>query len=114
MSVFKLKDKPHGKSRQLPWRAVVPRSGQSPLVKHFADKQEAVIWEAEHKKQQRLKDIPEFRQSHELKTLKSVTVKDLIDDYINSNPNIHPNNILSLKQFEREDICSKSVLDFTE
>ena len=93
MSVYRLKDKPHGKLRGLPWRAVVPREGQSPLRKQFRSRDEATIWESEQRRVERLKDIPAYRQAQELQTLKNVTVRDLIDDYINSKPNVHPNNI---------------------
>ena len=113
MSVYRLKDKPHGKLRGLPWRAVVPREGQSPLRKQFRSRDEATIWESEQRRVERLKDIPAYRQAQELQTLKNVTVRDLIDDYINSKPNVHPNNIITLRQFAREDICEKSVLAFT-
>jgi integrase len=114
MSVYRLKDKPHGKPRALPWRAVVPREGQNPLRKQFRSREEATVWEGEQRRVERLKDIPAYRQAQELQTLKNVTVRDLIDDYINSKPNVHPNNIFTLRQFAREDICDKSVLAFTE
>jgi integrase len=114
MSVYRLKDKPHGKPRKLPWRAVAPRQGETPLKKQFADRQEAIIWEAERRKEERLKDVPEFQRAQELKNLRQHTVRDLVFDYIKANPEMNTNDILSLNQFARENICSKSVLDFSK
>ena len=114
MSVYRLKDKPHGKARKLPWRVVVPRAGQKPLKKQFADRNEAVVWEAERKKKERLKDVPEFKRTQELKNLRSHTVRDLVFDYIKANPNTGTTDVLSLNQFARESICSKSLLDFSK
>jgi integrase len=113
MSVYMLTDRPHGKPRTLPWRAVVPRQGQKPLIKQFASKAEAIIWESEFRKQERLKDAPEYKYSLELKHLRQHSVRELIYDYIKSNPTLNTNNVISLNQFARENICSKSVLDFS-
>src|SRR5262245_31705353 len=114
MSVYRLKDRPHGKPRKLPWRAVVPRPGQTPLKKQFADRQEATVWEAERKKEERLRDVPEFQRSQEIKSLRQHTVRDLIFDHIKANPGMGSNDILSLNQFARDKICLKSVLDFSK
>jgi hypothetical protein len=113
MSVYKLKDRPHGKPRTLQWRAVVPRAGQKPLIKQFADKTEAIIWEEEFRKQERLKDAPEYKYSLELKNLRQHSVRELIFDHIKNNPTLSTYNVLSLNQFARENVCSKSVLDFS-
>ena len=114
MAVYRLKDKPHGKARKLPWRAVVPREGQKPLKKQFADRNEATIWEAERKKEERLRDVPEFQRTQELKNLRQHTVRDLVFDHIKRHPDMNTNEVLSLNQFARENICSKSVLDFSK
>jgi len=113
MSLHHLKDRPHGNPRKLPWRAVVARKGQKPLAKQFATREEASIWEAELKKQERLRDAPEYKQSQELKALRQRTIRDLIFDYIKSHPEMNTSDVLSLNQFARENICAKSVLDFS-
>jgi integrase len=113
MSIHRLKDKPHGKARKLPWRAVVSRKNQKPLIKQFSDRQEAILWEAERRKEQRLQDVPEFRRAKELENLRKLSVRDLIFDYIKQNPKLGTTDIISLNQFSRESICSKSVLDFS-
>ena len=104
MAVYRLKDKPHGKARKLPWRAVVPREGQKPLKKQFADRNEATIWEAERKKEERLRDVPEFQRTQELKNLRQHTVRDLVFDHIKRHPDMNTNEVLSLNQFARENI----------
>ncbi len=113
MSIHRLTDKPHGKARKLPWRAVVSRKHEKPLVKQFADKREAILWEAERRKEQRLRDVPEFRRAKDLENLRNVSVKDLIHEHIKQNPDLGPTDVITLNQFSRESICSKSVLDFS-
>jgi integrase len=110
MSVFKIKT---GKTRTLPWRAVVSRKGQKPLVSHFANRLEAQMWEAEQRKAFRLRDVPEYRQAQELQSLRSYSVRDLVLDHIRLNPALGTNDILALHQFARETVAAKSVLDFT-
>src|SRR6516165_9226795 len=110
MSVFKIKA---GKARTLPWRAVVSRKGQKPLVSHFANRLEAQMWEAEQRKAFRLRDVPEYRQAQELQSLRSYSVRDLVFDHIRLNPALGTNDILALHQFARETVAAKSVLDFT-
>jgi integrase len=111
MSVNKLKD---AKSRNLPWRAVVPREGQPRLTKHFATRQEAELWEQEHKKRERLKDVPEYQRMTELKELGQHTVKDVVEFYISSNKQLSKNNLITLNAFLRDDICSKNLLQLTK
>jgi integrase len=110
MSVFRLKD---AKARNLPWRAVVSREGHKRLIKHFPNRQEAEMWESERKKEERLKDVVEFRQAQQLRTLGASTVKNLVDEFIRDNPAIHPNNIIILNQFSRDPIAAKSLRDLT-
>jgi integrase len=107
MSVFKLK------SRNLPWRAVVSRKGSKPLIKHFPVRAEAEMWEAEHKKAERLKDVPEFKQAQQLKIFGQCTVAELVQDYIDSNQSIHGTNIIMLEKFRRDPIASKTLLELT-
>jgi integrase len=115
MSVYKLRDKPHGKARKLPWRAVVPREGQKRLIQHFLTREEANMWEAERRKEQRLNDVPEFQHAQELKNLRNITVRDLIFEYIKANPTkFGATDICTLNTFAREEIASKSVLEITK
>jgi integrase len=111
MSVFKLKD---AKARKLPWRAVVARQGQSRLSKQFPTRQEAELWEQEHKKQERLRDVPEYQRMVELKELARHTVRDVVEFYIASNPNLSRNNLITLNAFLREDIASKNLIHLTK
>jgi integrase len=111
MSVFKLKD---AKSRSLPWRAVVSRQGNGRLTKQFATRQEAELWEQEHKKRERLKDVPEYQRMTELKELGQHTVKDVVEFYIASNKQLSKNNLITLKAFLREGISSKNLLQLTK
>jgi integrase len=110
MSVFKLKD---GKSRKLPWRAVVPRQGQSRLIKQFATRQEAELWEREHKKRERLKDVPEFQRAVQVQELRQHTVGDLVEHYVEHNQHLSRNNLITLRAFLREDISEKNLLELT-
>src|SRR4051812_27279601 len=111
MSVFKLKD---AKGRKLPWRAVVSRPGRSRLSKQFPTRQEAEMWEQEHKKRERLKEVPEYQRMVELKELGQHTVKDVVDFYIASNPHLSRNNRITLNAFLREDICETNLLQLTK
>jgi len=114
MSIHKLTDKPHGKKpRKLPWRAVVSRKGEKPIVKHFASRNEAIMWEAARRQEQRLQDVPEFRRQRELEKLRQVSVRDLIFEFIKLNRELGNSDVISLNQFAREAICTKSVLDFS-
>ena len=111
MSVFKIKA---GKARTLPWRAVVSRKGQKPLVSHFANRLEAQMWEAKQSKAFRLRDVPEYKKAQELQSLRRYSVRDLVLDHIRLNPALGTNDILALHQFARESVAGKSVLDFSE
>src|SRR5262249_30111087 len=111
MSVFKLKD---AEARNLPWKAVVGRQGLPRLNKCFATRQEAKDWEQEMKKQERMKDVPAYRQMAELKELAQHTVKDVVEFYIESNPQLSRNNLIVLRAFLRDDICSKNLLQLTK
>jgi len=111
MSVFKLKD---SKSRSLPWRAVVPKQGGGRLTKQFATRQEATDWEREMKTQERMKDVPAYRQMAELKELGQHTVKDVVQFYVESNPQLPKNTLITLRAFLRDDICSKNLLQLTK
>ena len=110
MSVKKLQD---GK-RNLPWRAVVGRKGQGRLTKQFATRQEAKDWEQEMMKQERMRDVPAYRQMAELKELGKHTVRDLVEHYIASNPQLGKNTLIALNAFLREDICSKNLLQLSK
>jgi integrase len=109
MSVYRVQ------SGNLHWRAVVSRKDQPRLIKHFPTRAEANMWEEEQKRAERLKDVPEYRQARELKQLAQFVVHDLVDDYIKHNASsLHPNNIITLNQFKRDPLASKSLLDVSE
>ena len=110
MSVFRIKT---GKARTLPWRAVVSRKGQKPLVSHFANRLEAQMWEADRRKAFRLRDVAEYKQAKELESLRGYSVRDLVMDHIKLNPNLGTADMLALHNFAREKLASKSVLDFS-
>src|SRR5437764_11075139 len=109
MSVYRLTDKP----RKSPWVAVVRQGGRI-RRKLFPNQKDASLWEREMRRQEQFKEIPEIARLQEVQALKGITVRDLIADYINAKPDVHPNNIITLNQFARESIAAKSVLDFTE
>jgi predicted HTH transcriptional regulator len=109
MSVYRMKDK----TRKFPWRAVVPRNGQKPLIKQFATRQEAQLWEEEFRKRERLRDVPEYQQRIQVQELGGVTVNDLVESYISEHPSISKNELIALKAFQRENICSKRILDLS-
>jgi integrase len=111
MSVFKLKDT---KGRKLPWRGVVQRVGNKRLTKQFPTRQEAELWEQEHKKRERLRDVPEYQRMVELKELGQHTVRDVVEFYIASNPHLSRNNLITLNAFLRDDICEKNLLQLTK
>ena len=111
MSVFRLKD---SKSRSLPWRAVVSRRGQKRLMKQFATRAEAEMWESEHKKQERMKEIPEYQQMEQYKLLVQHTVKDLIEYYITNNRHLSKNELVTLHAFLRDDICGKNLMELSD
>jgi hypothetical protein len=111
MSVFRLKD---AAARTLPWRAVVSRKGgRSRLVKHFLSRREAEMWEHKHKKEERMRDVPEHQQTEQLRLYGQCTVKDLVQDYLAARPAIHPSNLTMLRQFMRDPLASKSLLELT-
>jgi integrase len=109
MSVYRMKDK----SRALPWRAVVPREGQKPLIQQFASRGEALMWENEFRKRERLRDVPEYQQALQIQKLGGITVNDLVEYYIADHPSISKNDLIKLRAFQRESICSKGVLDLS-
>jgi integrase len=109
MSVYRMKDK----TRKFPWRAVVPRKDQKPLIQQFATRAEAQLWEAEHRKRERLRDVPEYQRMIEVQELGAVTVNNLVEYYIAEHPNISKNDSITLKAFQRENICSKRILDLS-
>ena len=71
------------------------------------------MWESEHRKAQRLRDVPEYRQAQQLQTFGQCTVGQLVQDYIDSNPSIHGTNIIMLEKFRRDPIASKTLLELT-
>jgi integrase len=109
MSVYKMKDK----SRKFPWRAVVPRNGQKPLIKQFATRAEAELWEQEFRKRERLREVPEYQQRIQVQELGSITVNDLVEYFIKEHPSISKNDLITLRAFQREKICSKRILDLS-
>src|SRR5215813_12230251 len=111
MSVFKLKD---AEARNLPWKAVVGRQGLPRLNKCFATRQEATDWEQEMKKQERMRDVPEYQRRAELKELGQHTVKDVVEYYIANNRHLSRNNLITLKAFLREEICEKNLIQLTK
>jgi integrase len=72
------------------------------------------MWEQEHKKRERLKEVPEYQRMVELKELGQHTVKDVVDFYIASNKHLSRNNLITLNAFLREDICEKNLLQLTK
>ena len=72
------------------------------------------MWEQEHKKRERLKEVPEYQRMVELKELGQHTVKDAVDFYIASNKHLSRNNLITLNAFLREDICEKNLLQLTK
>jgi integrase len=109
MSVYRMKDK----SRKFPWRAVVPRKDQKPLIRQFATRAEAQLWEEEFRKRERLRDVPEYQQQIQVQELGGVSVNDLVEYYISERPSISKNDLITLKAFQREKICSKRTLDLS-
>src|SRR5262249_44384186 len=109
MSIYRMKDK----SRALPWRAVVPRGGQKPLIQQFASRKEALMWENEFRKRERLRNVPEYQQALLAQKLGGITVNDLVESYITDHPSINPRDLIKLQAFQRESICTKGVLDIT-
>jgi integrase len=109
MSVYRMKDK----SRALPWRAVVPREEQKPLIQQFASRKEALMWENEFRKRERLRNVPEYQQALLAQKLGGITVNDLVESYITDHPSINPRDLIKLRAFQRESICTKGVLDIT-
>jgi len=61
----------------------------------------------------RLRDVPEYQQAKQLRIFGQCTVKELVQDYINSKPTIHPSNLTMLRQFMRDPLTSKTVLELT-
>jgi integrase len=109
MSVYRMKDK----SRALPWRAVVPRKGQKPLIQQFASRREALMWENEFRRRERLRNVPEYQQLVQAQKLGGITVNDLVEYYIADHPSISKHELIKLRAFQREGICSKGVLDLS-
>jgi integrase len=107
MSVFKLRDR-----KTLPWRAVVAQEGKGRLTKQFPTRAEAEMWEQEHKKRERLRDVPEYQRMTQLKELGQYTVRDLVEHYIASNQ-LPRNTLITLRAFLREDICNKNLLQLS-
>ncbi len=58
----------------------------------------------------KLGDVPTLQR----KTWQHITISNLIDDYLKAYPSLNYNNVVSLRQFSRDAICSKSLLDFTK
>jgi integrase len=108
MSVYRMKDK----SRKFPWRAVVPRKDQKPLIRQFATRQEATLWEEEFRKRERLRDVPEFQQRIQVQELGGISINDLVEYYI-AERQISKNDLITLRAFQREKICSKRILDLS-
>jgi len=93
---------------------VVSRQGNKRLTKQFPTRQEAEMWEEEHKKRERLREVPEYQRMVELKELGQHTVKDLVEFYIASNQHLSRNNLITLNAFLREEICEKNLLQLTK
>jgi integrase len=115
MSVYKMKDRPHGRPRKKPWRAVVPRKDGPPRRRQFEKEEHARMWHERMSLDEWMKDVPEHRKRRELEDLRKYTVRDMILAVISERKaRLSANDFVELHAFQRRGICSKSVVDFTQ
>ncbi|KYK47851.1 hypothetical protein A1D31_29150 [Bradyrhizobium liaoningense] len=79
MSVFKMKDKPHGKARVHPWCCELTDKGRR-VRKYLKTKKEAEDWEAKEKERLRTSRLG----LHSIQDLKKHKVREIVEGYIAS------------------------------
>jgi integrase len=95
------------------WQVMVRLTGYPPrsrMFPHGTDKRDAYEWGLEEERKLKLGDVPTLQR----KTWQHITISHLIEDYLKAYPSLNYNNVVSLRQFSRESICSKSLPDFTK
>ena len=94
------------------WQVMVRLAGYPPRSRTFpahTDKKHAYEWGLEEERKLKLGDVPTLQR----KALQDITIRLLIDDYTKHN-SLGANHVMSLNQFARDPICSKSLLEFNK
>jgi integrase len=124
MAIERMKDKPHGKFRKLPWRY---RDRAKGVVRYFKTRKEAEEYQEENNSRKRRTGLG---LPSTMKDLKRYTVRDVIRSYMSGNliteddelfedeealayaTNLPTNVYLALWSFSRREICDLSLFDF--
>ncbi|WP_454632421.1 tyrosine-type recombinase/integrase [Bradyrhizobium cenepequi] len=77
MSVFKMKDKPHGGLRKRPWCCELPDPTGKRYRRYFTSKQEAQAYEAKEKERRRTSRTG----MHSIQDLRKYTVREIVEAY---------------------------------
>src|SRR5262245_46921717 len=80
MSVFPMKDKPHGKSRKLKWCCELSNGAGKRHRTYFKSEREALAYEAKEKERRRTSRTG----MHSIQDLKKYKVKEIVEDYYSS------------------------------
>ncbi|MET4173881.1 integrase [Bradyrhizobium sp. LA6.1] len=126
MSVERMKDKPHGKPRKLPWRY---RDRSAGVVRYFKTQKEALEFQEENNANKRRTGLG---LPTTVKDLQKYTVRDIIRSYMHfgdrliteddavyddkeelEEDSLRPSNVFQvLWKFSLRDICSMSLFEF--